>query len=106
METKNMDAAAEKRMTSVESRVTDLEGKLIDVRLGMERIHGDLRLNTDKAEQIRAAVSRIQEDTSEMIAVYRATPRIKSNVRWWAWFGGVAWALIMAGATLVGVLRE
>jgi hypothetical protein len=93
-------------MTSVENRVTDLEGKLVDVRLGMERLHGDLKLNTNTAEQIRAAVTRIQEDTSEMIAVYRATPKMRSNTRWWVWVGGVAWAVVMAGATLVGVLRE
>jgi hypothetical protein len=97
-----MDAAAEQRITSVENRVTDLEGKLVDVRLGMERIHGDLRLNTDKAEQIRAAVTRIQEDTSEMIAVYRATPRIKTSVRWWAWVAGTVWATVMAWAAIFG----
>ena len=95
----------EQRLSNVEGRVTDLEGRLTDVRIGMERLHGDLRVNTDKAEQIRASVAKIQSDTAEMISVYRATPQIRASVRFWIAFAAALWALVMAAATLIGALR-
>ena len=82
-------------------RLTELEGKVVDVRLGMAQLHGDLKLNNQATEQIQKSVASIESDTKEMIAVYRATPRQRDDVRWWAWIVAAVWATLMAGATVV-----
>ena len=99
-------------MDSVESiasdhgtRITGLENRLVDVRLGMAELHADLKANNLATEQIRASVASIESDSKEMIAVYRATPKMRDNVRWWAWLAGAAWATVMAAATLYAALK-
>lgn len=87
------------------SRITGLENRLVDVRLGMAELHADLKANNLATEQIRSSVASIELDSKEMIAVYRATPRMQDNVRWWAWLVGAAWAAVMAGATLYAALK-
>jgi hypothetical protein len=102
----------ESRVDSVESiasdhgtRITGLENRLVDVRLGMAELHADLKANNLATEQIRASVASIESDSKEMIAVYRATPKMRDNVRWLAWLAGAAWAAVMAGATLYAALK-
>lgn len=102
----------ESRVNSVESvasdhgmRITGLENRLVDVRLGMAELHADLKANNLATEQIRSSVASIEMDSKEMIAVHRATPRMQANVRWWAWLVGAAWATVMAGATLYAALK-
>lgn len=82
-------------------RLMELEGKVVDVRLGMAQLHGDLKLNNQATEQIQKSVASIESDTKEMIAVYRATPKQRDDLRWWAWLIGALWATLMAGATVV-----
>lgn len=98
-------AGVEGTMSDHSGRLDKVEQQLVDVRLGMERLHGDLRLNNQATDQIQRSVSKIEADTSEMIALYRATPRMREGARWWVWAGGVAWAVVMVGATIVAALR-
>lgn len=87
------------RVTHLEGRVTSVEGalgdvkttqqrhaqELLDVRIGMERLHADLRVNNESTRRIDANVSKVVQDTSEMLATYKATPRMREDTRWWVW---------------------
>ena len=70
----------------------------------MSELHGDLKLNNQATEQIKRSVGSIESDTKEMIAVYRASPRQREDVRWWAWMAGAAWAVVMAAATVYAAI--
>ena len=103
----------ETRVDNVESiasdhgaRITGLENRLVDVRLGMAELHADLKANNLATEQIRSSVASIELDSKEMIAVYRATPRMQSTVRWWAWAAGAVWAVVMAVASIAPLIKQ
>jgi len=95
----------EDAVSSHGSRLLAIEGSVVDVRLGIAQLHGDLKLNNQASAQIQKSVAEIQADTREMIAVYRATPKMRDNVRWWGYLAGALWATIMAGATLYAALK-
>ena len=96
--------AMEDRLDDHGRRISNLEDAVITVRLGMSELHGDLKLNNQATEHIKRSVSSIEGDTKEMIAVYRASPRQREDVKWWAWMAGAAWAVVMAAATVYAAI--
>jgi hypothetical protein len=87
-------------------RITVLESGVIDLRLAMAQVHGDLKINNVTTEAIQKSVSSIESDTREMIAVYRATPKMREDMRFWVWVAGAAWATVLAVATVYGAFFQ
>lgn len=76
----------EGRMSAAESNIQDMKDVLTrageavtEVRLGTERLHADVRVNTEVTEGVKKAVEAIQKDTAEIIAVYKSRP----TARWY-----------------------
>lgn len=92
--------ALESRVSGIDTRVTLLERSTAEIAVGLANVHGDLRLNAQETKHVREAVNEIKSDTGEMLATYRAAPRMQANTRFWLGFIGG----ILAIATSVSAL--
>lgn len=104
----------EGRMTSAESTIADVkaivtrhEKDLSDLRVGLATLHGDLKMNNESTRRIDDNVSKVVQDTAEMLAVYKATPRMQEDTKWWVWVVGTIATIIVTGSTFyMAFLKE
>jgi len=86
-------------------RISALESSITDVKMGLGKLHGDLALNNQVTGQISQRVDAIGSDVKDIVAMYRATPRMAGAVRYVAWAVGAVCTLVITVATVVAAIK-
>lgn len=88
---------SEDRFNRIEDRVVNLETQVADVKIGMAQLHGDLKMTAQEMRHVADNVKEIKTDTSEMVSIYKAQPRIQASTKFWMYV--IGW--FMATATTI-----
>jgi hypothetical protein len=70
------------RLNQLEVRVGSVEGHMGDVRVGLERLHSDLKLNTSTTQHVQNAVEKIADDTGDMVSLMKGLKSIGKILAW------------------------
>lgn len=92
---------ADHRLDDHHQRLKAVEGQVLDVRLGMKDLHADLNLNTAATREVKEEVRGIKQDTTQMLAEYRAKPAQRAEFSWWMKVVAAVWAALMAVGTVL-----
>ena len=86
-------------VSDIKAVVARHEKDLSDLRVGLATLHGDLKVNNESTRRIDENVTKVVLDTAEMLAVYKATPRMQENTRWWVWVLTTIGGAVVTGST-------
>ena len=59
------------RIDTIESRLSVAEQGLAAVQVGLERVHGDLKVNNQLTVNMDSSLSTMQKDISQIVSMYK-----------------------------------